>query len=193
MDLPALRKQLEVALRGINRGLAIDADLPVLTSAEAQVEDILDILENNNPTPVPTKNPLMPGKWALIYTSSSITRYFGGVTGVQRLLPEGIVGEIYQIIDPEDGTSRFEEMVQWEIPMLGKAVDSVVVADGKIRATSEVRQMWEPMSVKSGFWSWFADNWKTLRAFQVADTTYLDDELRITRGQTGSVNVFRRV
>lgn len=134
----------------------------------------------------------MAGEWDLAYTSSSITRFFGGVTGLQRLLPEGEVGRIVQYISAEDGISEFHETIYYELPIIGKPAEVTTVSMGKIRRSSKTRQLWEPEHVKFFGFKKFAEGWKTLRAFQVADTTYLDDDVRVTRGQTGSVAVYFR-
>lgn len=159
---------------------------------EEVVEDLIDDLEQLNNVSVPTKDARMFGLWELMYTSSTITRYYGGATGLQKFLPEGRVGKIEQYIDAEDGTCEFREIISFGVPLLGKQLEGVAVAKGVLRNTSETRQVWEPRRVEFYFLKQFADSWKTLRAFQVADTTYLDNDLRITRGQTGSVNVFRK-
>ncbi|CDF37166.1 unnamed protein product [Chondrus crispus] len=132
----------------------------------------------------------MFGTWELLYTSSSITRFFGGATGLQRLLPAGEVGRVEQYIDAENGTCEVREELSFEVPIVGTPMKKIAVASGTIRATSQTRQAWDPKEVQFYFFKQFADGWKTLRAFQIADTSFLDESLRITRGQTGSVNVF---
>lgn len=181
------------ALDGLDRGLSIDPDAATMGKQEALVEDLIEKLEDINTVDIPTKDPRLLGAWQLMYTSSSITRFFGGVTGVQRLLPEGEIGRIVQFIDLENGTSRFTEQVSYELPIVGKTVTSEAVVEGKIRPSSAVRLLWDAERVKMSWFSWFADGWKTMRAFRISDITYLDDNLRITRGQTGSVNVFARL
>ncbi|PXF46896.1 Chromoplast-specific carotenoid-associated protein C1, chromoplastic [Gracilariopsis chorda] len=187
-----LKERLLSGIDNLDRGLSIDPDADTMTPEEADVEDLIEELEDNYPPQVPTKDPRNSGSWRLKYTSSSITRYFGGVTGLQRLLPNASVGEIIQEIDSEGGKCMFSEKISFEVPIVGNEVCLDIRIEGRMRAASEERQLWEPESVKCGVFSWFADSWKTFRAFQVADITYLDDELRITRGQTGSVSVFQK-
>ncbi|KAI0565227.1 PAP fibrillin [Gracilaria domingensis] len=187
-----LKQTLFNRLQGFNRGLDIDPDAETMTAEEADLEEVIEALEDNYPPQFPTEDPRLSGQWSLAYTSSAITRYFGGVTGLQRLLPNATVGDITQTIVGEDGTSTFEESVTFELPVIGNEVSLDIQVQGRLRATSEERQIWEPENVKCGFFSWFADNWKTFRAFQIADITYLDDELRITRGQTGNVAIFQK-
>lgn len=191
-DVEALKTRLLQSLSSLDRGLTIDPDAEVLTPEEAVVEDIIILLEDASPQVAPTSSPDLAGTWELLYTSSSITRFFGGVTGLTRLLPAAETGSIQQVIDAEDGTSRYVERMRFELPLFGEK-EWVAEAEGKFRGSSEVRMLWEPENVKVGWFSWFADSWKTLRAFQVSDITYLDDTLRITRGTTGSVNVYEKV
>lgn len=149
-------------------------------------------MEDSTDCVVPTRDARVFGTWKLIYTSSSITRYFGGLTGLQRLLPDGSVGRIRQTIDAEDGTSVFDECISCDVPFRSRRANLLATVTGKIRSTSETRQVWQPETVRLAGFSRFAETWKTLRAFQVADITFLDDQLRITRGQNGSVCVFAR-
>lgn len=188
-----LKKALMHQLEGVNRGLEITSDPETMTDMESEIEDTLEALEDNCASSIPTKDANMSGSWRLIYTSSSITRYFGGVTGLHRILPEGKVGEIVQSIDAENGKCNFVEKVGFRVPLAKNEVWVQIRAEGRIQSMSEVRQLWDAETVRCGFFRWFADNWKPLRAFQIADNTYLDGDVRITRGQTGSVNVYERV
>lgn len=143
-----------------------------------------------NQCQIPTRDARIDGSWELLYTSSSLTRYFGGLTGLQRYFPDGSIGPIRQIIDLEDGTSSLEEVIEFEFPFANKRSSVTAIVSGELKAMSEYRQVWDAEDVRVSFFKWFADGWKTVRAFKVADTTYLDAEMRITRGQTGSVCVY---
>ncbi len=109
---------------------------------------------------------------------------------MHKFLPGGSVGRIAMTADPDDGTWEFRETLFFEV--LGKEFDTEASVSGRVRALSEVRESWAPEKIKFYFLSFFADTWKTLRAFQVADVTYLDDFVKICRGQTGSTCVFVR-
>ena len=144
------------------------------------------------PVPIPTRDPCVFGQWRLIYTSSSITRYFGGLNGLQRLLPDGAVGRIAQNLDEELGSATITERLFFDVPFRADRASVDAVVTGKFRATSQTRFVWSPEKVRVAWFSWFAETWKTVRAFQVSDVTYLDEDLRITRGQNGSAFVYER-
>jgi PAP_fibrillin len=191
-DVPALRVALVDAMDGLNRGFALDPESETETPAEALVEDLAEQLEDANQCACPTRSPDMGGSWELLYTSSTIVRFAGGLTGLQKYLPEGSVGRIIQVVEPEDGTCVFTEQLTYTLPVVNKQVAMDVVVAGRIRATSETRQVWSPESVKATWFRSWAESWKTLGPFTIAETTYLDKYLRITRGQTGSMNIFAR-
>lgn len=175
----------------LNRGLSIDPDSPAETELESVVEDLAEQLEDANFCAAPTAASEMNGSWDLLYTSSTLTRFHGGVSGLHKFV-EGRVGRITQEIDMESGVSTFYETISYEIPFVKKATEVKVVAAGKIRAVTATRQMWVPESIKAAWFQIWAESWKSVRAFAVAETTYLDEELRITRGQTGTLTVFGR-
>ena len=191
IEASSLKNTLLKALAPMKRGIFIDPDEDP-TDEELRIEQLVDLLESINDCSSPTQSPLIDGRWKLIYTSSSLTRFFGGVTGLQRLLPEGRIGEIVQEIRTEDGLMVFEEEVIFELPVMG-VIKWVVSVEGDLRSSSSTRHIWEAETVRLGSLKWFADGWKTVRAFQISDITYLDNTLRITRGQTGSIAIFQQI
>lgn len=190
--LPSLKSELRSTLADLNRGLSIDADSIEPNSLEEAAEDLIEQIEDMNPTRNPARSVLLHGDWTLLYTSSRLTRYFGGVTGLQRLVAGGSVGRIGQHLDVEDGTAVVREEILFSRPFGGGRTGGEAVATGKIRFAGERRMVWEPEFVKFWWFRRFAEGWKTLRALQVGDITFLDAEMRIMRGQTGSVMVFVR-
>lgn len=192
-DLVNLSIQLvEACLEpSLNRGLAIDPDAAMETDFEALVEDLAEQVEDSNTCAAPTTASEVNGSWELLYTSSTLTRFHGGLSGLHKFV-EGSVGRITQEIDMESGTSTFYETIIYELPLVKKAVEAKVIVSGKIRAVNATRQMWVPESIKASWFQIWAESWKSVRAFTVAETTYLDDQLRITRGQTGSLTIFGR-
>lgn len=192
-DLNTLRVALVDACldSSLNRGLSLDPDADSETAAEELVEDLAEQLEDRNPCAVPTASPDMDGKWELIYTSSSLTRFHGGLSGIQKYV-DGTVGRITQDIDTESGVCTFYEQIAYQMPVVRKPAEVTVTVTGKIRAVNETRQMWTPETINAAWFKLWAESWKSVRAFTIAETTYLDKELRITRGQTGSLTIYGR-
>jgi hypothetical protein len=191
-DVSQLRIALVDALAGLNRGLDFDPDAATEAPEEAAVEDLAEQLEDSNPSARPTRSPDMTGSWELIYSSSTLVRFTGGLTGLHKYLPEGTVGRICQILEPEDGKCSFTEQLSFVLPVVGKRVTVEAVAAGRLRTASDTRQVWEPQTIKASWYRSWAESWKSLRPFTNVDTTYLDRYIRITRGPTGSMNIFAR-
>lgn len=153
---------------------------------------MIEQIENMNDCELPTRDIRMNGEWNMLYTSSTISRYFGGLTGMQKYIPDGSVESIHQKIDTEDGTCSFSEVLECDVPFIDKRMRINTEVSGKLRVINDTRLKWDAENVKISFWKRFAEGWKTVRAFKVTDVTYLDDDFRIIRGQTGSVCVFEK-
>lgn len=192
-NLDALRSALVDActVPGLDRGLSADFDAEDESDAEGVVEDLAERLEDIGGDTPATTSPLMSGSWELLYTSSTLTRFHGGLSGLQKYV-DGEVGRITQVIDTESGVCNFYEQIAYDLPVVGKPAEVTVVVNGKIRAVNETRQMWTPETIKASWFKLWAESWKSVRAFTIAETTYLDKELRITRGQTGSLTIYGR-
>lgn len=190
-DVSSLRLALVEACTGLNRGLDFDPDADVETKEEELVEDLAERLEDLNPCSAPTESSNMHGSWDLLYTSSTLARYTRGLSGLHKYV-NGKVGRIVQHFDPEDGTCTFSEQISYSLPLVAKPASETVVIRGRIRNVNETRQIWTPENIKASWLRLWAENWKSLRAFTNAETTYLDKYIRITRGQNGSLNIFGR-
>ncbi|CAG9466785.1 unnamed protein product [Pedinophyceae sp. YPF-701] len=138
----------------------------VLDSVEAAVQR----LEKINPTPKPLESPLISGKWKLVFTTSQ------SILGANRpeiLRPKG---PTYQIIDGEqllaqnlEGPPFFSEVKADLTPRDDAATVDVQFTWFKIAALIPIKA---PESAK-GF----------------LKTTYLDEEMRISRGDKGNLFV----
>lgn len=177
-------------LEGYNFGLDFDPDAEDLGDDENAIEDIIEQIEDTNDSELSTTDPRMNGTWDLVYTSSTISRYYGGLTGVHSYLPEGAVEEIKQEINIEDATCTMTERIRFEIPFSEREGHITVKVIGKLRLMGENRMVWNAENVMVGIFKWFAEGWKSLRAMTIVDLTYLNESVRIVRGQTGAVHVF---
>ncbi len=184
------------AIAGQNRGLlATAADRARILAAIADLEAL-------NPTPAPvTASPLLAGNWRLLYTTSR------ELLGLNRL-PLAQLGPIYQCIRPEAArVYNLAEIVS--VPLLA----GLVCVAARYEATAAQRltvnferaifglqrllryQSAEAMidQIEAG------QNFPPLD-FRLAnrdrsgwiDITYLDDTLRINRGNEGSVFVLAK-
>ena len=79
----------------------------------------------------------------------------------------------------------------------GGGFDAVVEGDWMLRNTASlltgeptVTMVVEPGVVRYGGTETKADHWKSVRSMNVLDMTYLDDSLRVMRGNTSTDTIF---
>ena len=190
------KSELLEAIAGKNRGiLAKKEDKAAILAAIARLEDL-------NPTPRPVDAVrLLDGDWRLLYTDSQ------GLLGFERI-PLLKLGEIYQCIRaPEGKVYNFAEIEG--IPFL----EGVISVEARFEAVTERRvnvffqqtliglqrvmnyeqpDTWierlksgrQPLAAKIDIDSERPPGW--------LDITYLDEDLRIGRGNRGSVFVLTK-
>lgn len=183
------------AIAGKNRGLlATDADKRAIAVAIAQ-------LEGHNPTPRPLEASTLNGDWRLLYTTSQ------ALLGIDRV-PLAQLGQIYQCI-------RTAEAKIYNIAELSGLpyLNGLVSVAARFSPTSERRvtvkferaiigltQLMGYQSPASFVQAIEAGQSFTAIDFNIGnrdregwlDVTYLDDDLRIGRGNEGSVFVLTK-
>ena len=185
------------AIAGKNRGLlSTAADRQAVLAAIAQLED-------RNPTPRPLEAPdKLDGNWRLLYTTSQ------GLLGIDRF-PLVNLGQIYQYVRTE--TARIYNIAEVEgLPYLEGLVS--VAAQFEPVSTQRVKVNFERSIIGLqrvvGYQSpeEFIQQIEAGTKFRAIDfsitnreqrgwldITYLDDDLRIGRGNEGSVFVLSKV
>ena len=141
-------------------------------SRRATILSHVEALEKENPTPKPNESPLLSGRWRLVFTTSE------SILGTRRMRPFRPRRRILQDINAEKLTAKNEEWV------LGGLLRN------SVRATLEPRDDGATVDV---IFKRFGIGWLKLPAPKsargVLTTTYLDDEMRISRGDRGNVFV----
>ncbi|MEM9137917.1 MAG: PAP/fibrillin family protein [Cyanobacteria bacterium P01_F01_bin.42] len=190
------KSELLEAIAGKNRGiLASPEDKSAILAAIAQ-------LEGRNPTPRPVEAPkLLEGDWRLLYTDSK------GLLGFERI-PLFQLGEIYQCIRADEGkVYNLAEITG--IPYL----EGLISVEARFEALTEQRvnvffettliglqrlmryrqpQVWVE-HIKAGKQPPAAKiNINPERPPGWLDITYLDEDMRIGRGNRGSVFVLTK-
>lgn len=166
-DSAALRQQKKEELleliEPLKRGLAATAE------DQEAVEEVVQQLERLNPTPKPLESPYLNGQWRLVYTTSDSIL---GRSKPAFLRPSG---PIYQLLDGPNLRAANKETA----PLYNQVF-------------AELR----PMSVNK-----VAVQFKTFKIFGLIPIsapasakgelamTYLDDEMRISRGDKGNLFV----
>lgn len=192
------KSDLLAALVGQNLGLK------TTTSDKAAILALITRLEERNPTPSPIEQPAkLAGDWQLLYTTSR------ELLGINRP-PIANLGAIYQCIRPDRQTIYNLAELNNNFPWL----EGYVAVAARFEALSAVRVAVRFQRIVVGSqrlanyrqitdWVDRAEQGDQFRALNFTlnpaqqqgwlDVTYLDDDLRIGRGNEGSVFVLRRV
>jgi len=185
------------AIAPVNRGLKMTEDQrKAIFSAVAYLEEL-------NPTPAPTQNPdLLDGNWLLLFTTSQ------ELLGIDRL-PLYKLGNIYQCLRVSEG-KIFNVAEVKGLPWLSGLVS--VCANFSVVNEKRVKVNFERLVAGSQTLIGYQDVnsfIETLRSpkkllaidFQIKredqkgwlETTYIDQDLRIGRGNEGNLFVLRKV
>ena len=179
-----------------------------LDSTEREQERLLDIVadleEQRSNMVIKRGGDIQPedltGDWDLIFTTSSTMKFNQGLSGLGGSFPNGKFGGVVQKLQASKWTSDIEYKERIEV-LAGASFDVTVTGDWKLKGTVNLFtgepttvMAIEPDKVKYGPTSTRADHWKTLGPLNLLDITYLDDDLRVMRGNTAvnTIFIFRR-
>lgn len=196
----SLKIKLLSAVSGLNKGLAAsENDLQKADSAAKEIE------EAGGPVDLSVDLDKLQGRWKLIYSSAFSSRTLGGSrpgppTG--RLLPITL-GQVFQRIDilskDFDNIVELELGAPWPLPPV--EVTATLAHKFELTGSSSVKIVFEKTTVKTtGNLSQIppleipqlpdALRPSTNRGSGDFDVTYLDSDIRITRGDRGELRVF---
>ena len=170
--------------------------LDLVTEIEREQTNLLRIKDGN------VEPSDLAGEWEMIYTSSSAMKFNKGLSGLGGSFPNGKFGglkqtlkatsvmldvEYNEFIEVNPSASSFNVRVDgnWDL----RRSISLFTGDPSIVLSVE------PNRVTYGPTSTRADHWKSLGPMNMLDVTYLDDEIRIMRGNTAvdTVFIFKRL
>ncbi|XP_076897160.1 plastid-lipid-associated protein 6, chloroplastic-like [Bidens hawaiensis] len=198
--IKSLKLKLLSAVSGLNRGLAAsEEDLQKADSAAKEIESVA------GPVDLSTDLEKLQGRWKLIYSSAFSSRTLGGSrpgppTG--RLLPITL-GQVFQRIDIL--SKDFDNIVELELgapwPLQPIEVTATLAHKFEITGTCSIKIIFEKTTVKT------TGNLSQLPPLEIPqlpeqfrpstnrgsgdfEVTYLDSDLRITRGDRGELRVF---
>jgi hypothetical protein len=164
----AAKQELLDLIAPLKRGLTATED------DAAAVEAAASALEKLNPTRNPLASPLINGQWELLYTTSASIL---GKTKPGFLRPSG---PIHQILDAENLRARNRESA----PLY-----NTVSADLRPLSSSKVAVQFDEFGLFGGLIKIKAPP----SAKGELDMTFLDEELRVSRGDKGNLFVLRMV
>lgn len=139
----------------------------------------------------------LAGDWDLIYTSSGMMKFNKGLTGLGGSFPNGQFGGLVQTFVATkyimDVDYKERILVNPDI----QSFDATVNGDWNLKSSVSLLSgsptiliAVEPDMVKYGPTATRADHWKSVRCMNVLDLAYLDDDLRIMRGNMNPDTLF---
>ena len=170
---------------------------------EEIVQNIVAALERNDGANwiKKTKGDIQPtdlvGEWNLLYSSSAAMKFNKGLSGIGGSFPNGKFGGLTQRL--EFAKFRQDVIYKEQIDVVPQAASFQVQVDGAWELRKSISLFTnrpctmlsvEPNMVKYGLTSTRGDHWKSLGPMNLLDVTYLDEDLRIMRGNTASDAIF---
>lgn len=139
----------------------------------------------------------MCGTWELIYSSSSSMKFNKGLSGLGGSFPNGKFSTLKQKLTFSKFMSDVEYTEHIEVTPSSASFDVTVTGSWSLRKSislftgqATIILAVEPDRVSYGPTSTRADHWKSLGPMNYLDLLYLDDDLRIMRGNTSMNTIF---
>jgi hypothetical protein len=157
----------------LNRG-AGDKNQGISPAEQADMVSLIKRLEPLSPITDPLTAPQLNGRWQLVYTTSA------SILGINKLVRP--VGPIHQTLDVPNLSARNDEVVRLPLGLrMRRFVKADITPDMEIKSKVTVRFRkfgLGPLRIPA-----------PKRAVGELDTTYLDENLRISRGDKGNIFV----
>lgn len=169
--------------------------LKLVTELEKQATNIIRQKQGN----IETVD--LAGKWELLYASSSAMKFNKGLSGLGGSFPNGRFAGLVQNLRATKFVTDVEYLERIEVNPSSASFDVKVTGNWDLRSSVSLFTgepslvlIVEPEKVTYGPTSTRADHWKSLGPLNMLDVTYLDEDVRIMRGNTAtdSIFVFRR-
>jgi hypothetical protein len=183
-----------------------DARLPCgLESTESEIDlilDLVDMLEKEPSNIIRQRggaivNKDLAGTWDMVYTSSSAMKFNKGLSGLGGSFPNGKFGGLKQTLISTKFLADVEYIEHIKVKPDTASFDVKVTGDWDLRSSvslftgePSIVMTVTPERVTYGPTSTRGDHWKSLGPMNMLDVTYLDEDIRIMRGNTSVENIF---
>ena len=195
------------AIADLQRDNELPCGLAATELEQREILSIVEMLENDTTNMIRSKQGIispqeLSGEWEMIYSSSSAMKFNQGLTGLGGSVPNGRFGTLKQKLVATKYLTDVEYMEHIEMTPSSASFDVKVTGTWELR-TSVSLFTGEPSIVMNvvpdrvtyGPTSTRADHWKSLGPMNMLDISYLDDDIRVMRGNTSidTIFVFRRI
>jgi hypothetical protein len=166
------------------------------------IQDLVETIESESRNMIRTKQGAieqvdLAGTWDLLYSSSSAMSYNKGLSGLGGSFPNGKFGGVTQKLTVSKVMTDVEYLERIDVTPSTASFDVKVTGDWGL-STSVSLFTGEPSTVLTvvpdrvsyGPTTTKADHWKSLGPLNMLDVTYLDEDLRIMRGNTSTETIF---
>lgn len=137
------------------------------------------------------------GDWRLLYSSSAAMKFNKGLSGIGGSMPNGKFAGLTQSLSFARFRQDIVYMEQIDCTPASASFEVEVNGAWELRKSISLftnqpctMLLVQPNAVKYGPTSTRGDHWKSLGPMNLLDVTYLDDDLRIMRGNTASDAIF---
>jgi len=137
----------------------------------------------------------LAGSWELLYTSSAMMKFNKGLSGLGSTL--GKFHGLVQNLRASKYLSDVEYVERIQTTAEAASFDVTITGDWKLKRSVSlltgdptIQLVVEPDRVNYGPTSTRADHWKSVRSMNLLDVTYLDNDLRLMRGNTSTETIF---
>lgn len=169
-----LKSTLLDAIRPLNLGRAIAKN----PNAQAEIESLIQNVEAANPSSNVAADPNLSGNWRLLYTTSASVLRANSPTILQSV-------EIFQLIDATNLKAKNVEYFQLGPLKFTNAVEAKLVPLSDRKFEVNFTQF-----IVLGIFKFNVES--KVRFKGSLETTYLDEKLRISRGDKGNVFVLMK-
>jgi PAP_fibrillin len=201
-DADSIKEELYNAVNALKDDDLMPCGLDALESEHKEIRGIVDRLEK-----IPTNfvrarkgninSEDLTGTWELLYSSSSSMKFNHGLTGLGGSVPNGKFSSLRQKLMLTKFMSDVEYTEHIAVKPVAASFDVTVTGSWEIRKSislftgdTTIILAVAPDRVSYGPTSTRADHWKSLGSMNYLDLSYLDDNLRIMRGNTSINTIF---
>lgn len=197
-----LQKELLNAIENIKDEDKLSCGLDCDDTERKIILSIVDDLENDTGNLIRQRNGAIEpndlvGDWELLYSSSSAMKFNKGLSGLGGSFPNGKFDTLVQKLKASKYVMDVEYIEHIKVVPSTASFDVTVTGSWDLRSSislftgePSIVMTVEPDRVSYGPTSTRGDHWKSLGPMNMLDISYLDDNLRIMRGNTSIETVF---
>lgn len=202
LNMEMVKKELFDAIENLNDEDKLPCGLEATGREKDKILALVDELEMSPENFVRKRNGViiqedLAGNWDLLYSSSSAMTFNKGLSGLGGSFPNGKFGGLQQNLKSSKYMMDIEYIEHINVKPSTASFDVLVNGSWDLRSSislftgePSIVMTVLPDRVSYGPTSTRADHWKSLGPLNMLDLCYLDNNIRIMRGNTAVENIF---